>query len=614
MPASFVPPLADMRFVLNRVIGIDRLATLPAFATLSPDIVNAVLEEAGKIAAEQFAPLNDVGDKTGVKLENGVIKMPPGFHEAYQAFVDGGWNGLPVEEAHGGQGLPWLLAMPVNEMMQAANIGLALCGLLNQGAIELLSVHGDERIKKIYLPKLVAGTWSGTMNLTEPQAGSDVGAVKSKAERLGAVAVARDVQGATGAEQSRIYKITGQKIFISYGDHDLTDNILHLVLARLPDSPEGTRGLSLFLVPKILVNEDGTLGAPNDLRVVSTEHKLGQHVSPTCVMAYGDKEGAIGYLVGQENGGIATMFTMMNNARISVGVQGLGLMERAYQQARDFAKTRIQSRPVENSKAAPVTIINHPDVRRMLLSMRAHTEAARALAYACGLAVDTAKHADGDARKAAAARVDLLTPIVKSWLTDLANEATSSAVQVFGGMGYIEETGVAQHMRDARILAIYEGTNGIQANDLVFRKLARDGGAALKDMTDEVDALLAGMAQTDDGDFQAMCGQLAASLTAMKDSAAWLLQNAKTNTTLAASSASPFLRLCGNTLGGFYSVKSAWLAKQDLAAQTGDADFLRGKIVTARFYAAHVLTQGAGLSAAIRTGGTPALDMAEELF
>lgn len=598
MPSPFVPPLADIHFVLNRLIGVEGLSALPGYESVGADVVEAVLAEAGKIAAEQFAPLNEVGDREGVRFSGGKVTMPPGFREAYQAFVDGGWNGLPVESELGGQGLPWLLAMPVQEMLQAANIGLALCALLNQGAIELLSVHGDARIKRKFLPKLVSGEWAGTMNLTEPQAGSDVGAVKSKAVKEG-----------------NHYRVTGQKIFISYGDHDLTANILHLVLARLPGAPEGTRGLSLFLVPKILVDDAGKMGAANDVQVVSVEHKLGQHSSPTCTMAYGDKGGAIGYLVGAENGGIAAMFTMMNNARISVGVQGLGVMERAYQQARDFAKSRVQSRAIDNPKGAPVTIIHHPDVRRMLLGMKAQIEAARALAYSCGVAVDIAKRSANEAQKArAAARVDLLTPIVKGWLTDLANEVTSTGVQVFGGMGYIEETGAAQHMRDARILAIYEGTNGIQANDLVFRKLARDEGAAFGAMTDEIYAFLRDFPRDADNAFVEMRGHLMTAATAMKASAEWLLQNVKNNPAGAAASAAPFLRLCGNVLGGYYLIKSAVLAREDIAAKNGDADFLNAKIISARFFAAHILTQCAGLDASVRGGAEPALDMQETMF
>lgn len=598
MSAPFIPSLADMHFVLTRLIGVERLCALPSYDAVSEDVVEAVLVEGGKIATEMFAPLNDVGDKKGITFANGAVTMPPGFRDAYLAFMEGGWNGLPVESEYGGQGLPWLLAVSLQEMLQAANIGLALCPLLNQGAIELLAVHGDDNIKHMFLPKLVSGEWAGTMNLTEPQAGSDVGAIRCKAVK----------------EDGR-YRVMGQKIFISYGDHDLTSNILHLVLARLPNAPEGTRGLSLFLVPKIMVNKDGSLGAPNDVKVLSVEHKMGQHSSPTCTMAYGERGGAVGYLIGSEGGGIAAMFTMMNNARISVGVQGLGVMERAYQHARDFAQSRVQSRPVENPKAEPVTIIHHPDVRRMLMSMKAYVEASRALAYSCGFEVDVAKRSVDAVEKArAAARVDLLTPIVKGWLTDLANEVTSTGVQIFGGMGYIEETGAAQFMRDARILAIYEGTNGIQANDLVFRKLARDQGAAFHAMTDEIEAFLRDEPGGADAAFMEMCEQLAAAMASMKIAADWILRNVQSNPTLVAASAAGFLRLCGNALGGYYLIRSAVLARDDLAAKKGDADFLTGKIITARFFAAHVLPQCAGLWVSIRSGGSPVVEMLEEMF
>lgn len=597
MPAPYTPPLTDMRFILERVIGLDKITALPAYEAVDADIVATVLEEAGKIASEQFAPLNETGDKQGAKFNNGAIIMPVGFRDAYQAFVDGGWNSIAVETDYGGQGLPWLLAMPAQEMLQAANIGLALATLLNQGAIELLCVHGDASIKQKFLPKLVTGAWTGTMNLTEPQAGSDVGAVKTKAIKDGDV-----------------YRITGQKIYISYGDHDLTENIMHLVLARLHDAPEGTRGLSLFLVPKILVNDDGTLGAANDVRAVSIEHKLGQHSSPTCVMAYGDKGGALGYLVGQENGGIAAMFTMMNNARIGVGIQALGLMERAYQHARDFAKTRVQSRAIDAPKAPPVTIIQHPDVRRMLMVMRVTTEAARTLVYHCALAVDHAKYGAGEQQAAAALRVDLLTPIVKGWLTEAVNEVTSLGVQIFGGMGYIEDTGAAQHMRDARILAIYEGTNGIQANDLVFRKVVRDKGAALGVLLAEVDALLNELAAVNAPVFETMHLYLSEALVALKEATAWIIDKAKNDPATAAASAFSFLRLCGLTFGGFYLLRSAIIAQQDLTASLGDADFLNAKITTAHFYATHMLPACAGLAVTIRTGAAPTREMLETAF
>lgn len=598
MPFPYTPPLTDIRFVLTRLIGIDKLSSLPAYESVGEDIIDAVLTEAGKIAAEVFAPLNDVGDKLGVKFENDKVTMPPGFKDAYRAFIDGGWNGLQVDEEFGGQGLPSLIGMSVFEMLQAANVALALCPMLNGGAIELISTHGDEATKKKYLPRLVSGEWGGTMNLTESQAGSDVGAVKSKA-----------------VKEDDHYRITGQKIFISYGDHDMVENVMHLVLARLPDAPEGTRGLSLFLVPKILVNDDGSLGEENDVRVVSVEHKMGQHSSPTCVMAFGDKGGSVGYLIGKENGGINAMFTMMNNARLNVGVQGLGLMERSYQHARDYAKFRVQSRPIDDPKAAPVTIIHHPDVRRMLLDMKSHTEAARAIAYSLGIAIDTAKHSTDEAQKAAAqARVNLLTPIVKAWTTDRANEITSVGVQVLGGVGYVVEAGASQHMCDARVLTIYEGTSGIQAHDLTFRKLIHDQGAAFRTMTDEISAVLTSWPADLPEGFSVLRENLAHALAALMDGAVWLLQNGKTNAALTAASATPFLKLFGNTLGGYYLVREALLAQEDLTSKQGDPDFLASKIVTARFYATHVLPQCTAIAEIIRNGAGATVEATEATF
>ena len=477
-------------------------------------------------------------------------------------------------------------------------MALALCTLLNQGAIELLAAHGSEALKTKYLPKMVTGDWTGTMNITEPQAGSDVGAVRCKAERAG-----------------DHFLITGQKIFISYGDHDMADNIIHFVLARLPDAPEGTRGLSLFLVPKLMVKDDGSLGEPNDVRVVSIEHKLGQHAGPTCIMAFGDKEGAIGYLVGEENGGIAGMFTMMNNARIGVGVQGLALMERSYQLARNYAKMRVQSRDVAKPKEPPVLIIKHPDVRRMLMTMRSQTEAARALALMCAFAIDTSKReTDAAQKRAATERVDLLTPVIKAWFTDLSNEVASLGVQVFGGMGYVEESGAAQHMRDARVLSIYEGANGIHANDLVFRKLARDNGTAFRVMIAEVDAFLAELKKQSGEAFASMYKNLSLSLVKLLETGIWIIQQAKADPSKAAAGAAPFLRLTGNTLGGFYLIQSAYLAQKDLTAGTGDANYLTAKIATARFYAEHILPQNIGLSATVVEGSTATLGMPETAF
>jgi len=598
MPFPFTPPIDDIRFVLTRLIGMDKLTSLPLYSSLDADMVEAVLSEAGKIASEVFAPINDTCDKQGVKFENGKVTMPDGAKEAYKAFIDGGWNGLQVEEQFGGQGLPYLVGMSVFEMLQAANVSLALCPMLNQGAIELLSAHGDETTKAKYLPKLVSGEWGGTMNLTESQAGSDVGAVKSKAVKEG-----------------DHYRVTGQKIFISYGDHDMVDNVIHLVLARLPDAPEGTRGLSLFLVPKFLVNDDGSIGADNDVRVVSIEHKIGIHTSPTCVMAFGDKGGSVGYLIGKENGGIAAMFTMMNSARLNVGIQGLGVLERAYQHARDYAKFRVQSRKIDDPKGAPVTIINHPDVRRMLLEMKSYTEAGRAIAYHLGLAIDTSRHASDEAQKAAAlSRVNLLTPIVKAWITDRSNEMAATGVQVFGGMGVVEESGAAQHMRDARVLTIYEGTNGIQANDLTFRKLIYDQGAAFRTLTDEITALLTSWPAGLPESFALMRDDLSHALAALMDAAVWLLQNGKEKPALAAASAVPFLRLFGNTLGGYYLIRSALLAQEDISANTGNPVYLKSKIATARFYAAHILPQCAALAETIRDGALPTVETTEDMF
>lgn len=595
----YAAPLADIRFVLKRLIGVENLSALYGADTVNEELLDAVLEEAAKLSGGMFAPLNDSGDKQGAKCSpDGKVTMPMGFREAYGAHVDGGWNGLQFEPEWGGQGLPWTVAMTVQEMWQSSNIALALCTMLTAGATELLAAHGAPELKKKFLPKMVSGEWTGTMNITESQAGSDVGAIRSKAVKDGAA-----------------YKVFGQKIFISFGDHDMVENIIHFVLARLPDAPEGTRGLSLFLVPKFMVNDDGSLGALNDVRVVSMEHKLGQHAGPTCVMAFGDNGGAIGYLVGAENGGINAMFTMMNNARIGVGVQGLALMERSYQQARDYAKTRVQSRDLGKPKEPPVLIIRHPDVRRMLLQMRARTEAARAMAYTAAYNIDVSKHSTDEAvKKAAGLRVDLLTPVVKAWVTDLSNEVTSMGVQVHGGMGYIEETGAAQHMRDARVLPIYEGTNGIHAQDLMFRKLARDDGAAFDAMLDEIDALLPELAKQHGDDFAVMKRHLEDALVYTRAARNWALKQVKSDPSRAAAVSAPFLRLTGHLFGGYYLIKSALLAQQDLAAHVGDPDFLTAKVITAWFYAEHILPETIGLAITVTEGADIVMAMPEGLF
>jgi 3-(methylthio)propanoyl-CoA dehydrogenase len=592
---GYTAPLRDMAFTLEAVVGLPEVARFYG-EQAAPDVVQQVLEEAGKLASQVLAPLNAAGDRDGAHLENGVVRTPAGFKEAYKTYVDGGWNGVPFAPEFGGQGLPWAVAMPVQEMWQSANLSWALNPLLTIGAVEALSEHGTDEQKRLYLPKLVSGEWSGTMNLTEPQAGSDVGALRTRAVRDG-----------------DNYKITGQKIFITYGDHDWTDNIVHLVLARLPDAPPGPKGISLFLVPKVLVKADGSLGQRNDLRAVSLEHKLGIHASPTCIMAYGDNGGATGYLIGAENRGLECMFTMMNNARLIVGLQGVAIAERAYQQARDYAKTRLQSRDIAGRSAEPVPIIRHPDVRRMLLTMRALTEASRGLAYLAAASLDLAKrHPDAAQRAHHQARVDLLTPVVKAWSTDIGVEVASLGIQVHGGMGFIEETGAAQHYRDARITPIYEGTNGIQANDLVFRKLARDGGAAVRSFLDDVTSLEAALRAAPGDDLAVLGRQLESASEALRQATSALVETAGADPRRAAAAAVPYLRLFGAVAGGLVMGRGALAATQALARSGNDAAFYETKIATARFYADHILSQAPALLHPIRHGDASILSIAED--
>ena len=465
---DYSAPLSDMRFAIRELAGLSEILELKAFADVSGDVVDQVLDEAARFASEVWAPLNRVGDTTGVSVEGGAVTLPPGFKEAYQQFVEAGWQSLEIPAEHGGMGFPSLVSAATFEMLQSANLALTLCPMLTSGAAHAIEAHADEALKALYLPKLVSGEWTGTMCLTEPQAGSDLAAV-----------TARAVADGDG------YRITGTKIYITWGDHEFPGNVVHLVLARLADAPEGVRGISMFLVPKFLPGADGEPGERNDVRTVSTEHKLGIHGSPTCVMNFGDGEGAVGYLVGEANNGLACMFTMMNHARQSVGIQGLAISDRAYQQASKYARDRVQGRaPGVEGRAA---IIHHADVRRMLMVMRSQIEAMRALVCVCAASVDLASHAEDSAvQKAAELRMALLTPVVKGWLTETSQELTSLGIQIHGGMGYVEETGAAQHYRDARILTIYEGTSGIQAGDLAGRKILRDGGAAFDELVAEL--------------------------------------------------------------------------------------------------------------------------------
>ena len=570
---TYTAPLADMRFALREIAGLARIAALPGYEHATDDTIDAVLEEAAKLAGNGLAPLNQEGDRVGARLENGVVRTPPGFAGIYKEFVAGGWNSLPFETEFGGQGMPWLLATTVQEMWQAANMGFGLVLLLNQGAIDAIHHHGSPEQRTAYLPKMISGEWTGTMNLTEPQAGSDLGQLKSRALKNG-----------------DHYLVTGQKIFITYGEHDMAENIVHLVLARTPDAPAGVRGISLFIVPKFLAGTDGNPSKRNDLRCVSLEHKLGIHASPTCVMSFGDDGGAVGYLVGEEGRGLSYMFTMMNNARLSVGIQGLAIAERAYQQASSFAKTRVQSKDDGSPKPEPVPIIHHADVRRMLMTMRAQIEAMRALGYYTAAGIDGAlKHPDKETARRTQDRVDLLIPIVKAWFTDLGNEIASIGVQVHGGMGFIEETGAAQHLRDARILPIYEGTNGIQARDLVGRKVAKDGGETMLALVTEMRALAEEMKAAPGDDLAVIRASVLASADALEDATRWVAQSVKADLVTALAGSVPFLRLAGTALGGWLLARGALVAQTRLATRDGDPAFLEAKLITARFYAEVIL-------------------------
>ena len=586
-------PLDDMRFVLTELAGLDAVAQLPGFGEVSPDLVDAILEQAGKLGAEVLAPLNRSGDIEGCQLENGVVRTPKGFPEAYAQFIEGGWNGVPFDPDYGGQGLPWLVTTAVYEIWHAANMAFAICPTLTQAAVELLSVHGSNDLKAVFMEKLVSGVWAGTMNLTEPQAGSDLSKIRTKAVREG--------EG---------YLINGQKIFITHGEHDFTENIVHMVLARTPGGADGIKGLSLFVVPKFLVKDDGSLGPRNDLRCVSLEHKMGINASPTCVISYGDDGGAEAYLVGEENRGIEYMFTMMNNARLAIGLEGVGVAERAYQHARAYAAERKQGRAFGGDESDSVTIDRHPDVRRMLLSMRAQTEATRALAYYAAAALDTAKrHEEEAVRQESQALVDLLVPVVKAWSTDTGIEVANTGIQVLGGAGYIEESGAPQFLRDVRIAAIYEGTNGIQAMDLIGRKVAREDGVTARALIADMRALDGSLAEAqgedtggDTGDDTgAMRESLAAGVDALAEATDWIVATDPENPEAVAAGAVPYLRLMGVVVGGWLMAKAA-LAAGRLAAAGGDQEFLAAKMVSARFYADHILVQAPVLCRTVTRG------------
>jgi alkylation response protein AidB-like acyl-CoA dehydrogenase len=593
--SSYVAPLKDMKFVMNELAGLSEVAKLPGFEEATPDTVEAILEEAGKFAAGVLDPLNRPGDEEGSQWKDGAVKTPKGFKEAYRQYVDGGWAALPFGPEWGGQGLPKLVATAVEEMLTSANMSFSLCPLLTQGAIHALELCGSEALKKTFLGKMTHGTWTGTMNLTEPQAGSDLALVKTRAKRAG-----------------DHYLITGQKIFITYGEHDLAENIVHLVLARTPDAPEGVKGISLFVVPKFLVNPDGSPGKRNSARCASIEHKLGIHASPTAVMVFED---AVGYLVGEENKGLSYMFVMMNAARFSVGLEGVSIAERAFQRALAYAKERLQGRDLAQG-GGTVPIIRHPDVRRMLMLMKSQTEAMRALAYVVASAMDAAqRNPSQEARQTNQAFVDLMIPVVKGWSTETGIEVASLGVQVHGGMGFIEETGAAQHLRDARITTIYEGTTGIQAGDLVGRKIAREGGATAKAVVSLWKQFDVELGKSPGADVQAIRQRFAAGVQAVSEAVDFIVSTAGKDPYSAFAGAVPFLKLMGIVAGGWQMARAAAVAEKQLASgKAADREFLEAKIKTARFYADHVLVQAAGLKDTVVGGSAAVMALAEDQF
>jgi acyl-CoA dehydrogenase len=594
--STYQAPLRDMQFVLRDLAGIDEVAKLPGFEE-TVDVLDSILEEAGAFATGVLDPLNRVGDKEGCTWKDGNVTTPTGFKAAYKQFANAGWIGLPVPEEYGGQGLPQLLLGPTLEMWNGANVGFANGPLLNQGAIEAIELCGSDEQKKRYIPNLVSGKWTGTMCLTEPQAGTDLAQVRTKA-----------------VPEGDVYRISGSKIFITFGEHDMAENIIHLVLARLPGAPEGNKGISLFIVPKMLVNADGSLGERNDVHCVGIEHKLGINGNPTCTLNYGDhSSGAIGYLIGEANRGLENMFIMMNAARFSVGVQGMAIADRAYQHALEYAKERVQSRDAAARNPASVRIIEHPDVRRMLMSMKAQIEAMRALSYVTAASLDYAhKHPDEKIRKQHKAFVELMIPVVKAWCTETAQEVCSTALQVFGGMGYVEETGIAQQYRDVRITTIYEGTTGIQALDLVGRKLIRDMGATATAVIGDMQAF----AKTLEGDeeLKPIADAFGKALGALAETSQWIGMNAMGDLRKAFACSVPYLKLWGIVAGGWQMARAAQIAKGKIASGDAEKDFYATKIATAKFYASHVLTQGAWLKRQIIDGSGDVMTVTESQF
>ncbi|HQR99220.1 MULTISPECIES: acyl-CoA dehydrogenase [unclassified Polaromonas] len=595
---SYKAPLKDMLFDIKHLANIDAVAQIPGFEEAGFDTAQAVLEECAKFNEGVLSPLNWEGDKNPSSWKDGVVTTTPGFKEAYKQYAEGGWQGLQHPLDFGGQGLPKTIGAACGEMLNSANMSFALCPLLSDGAIEALLTAGSDELKAVYLEKLVSGKWTGTMNLTEPQAGSDLAMVRSRAE----------------PQPDGTYKVFGTKIFITYGEHDMAENIVHLVLARVTGAPEGVKGISLFVVPKFMVGKDGALGARNDVHCVSIEHKLGIKASPTAVLQYGDHGGAVGYIVGQENRGLEYMFIMMNSARYAVGMQGIAIAERAYQKAVTFAKDRVQSRPVDGSIAASAPIIHHPDVKRMLMTMRAYTEGCRAMASVAAAAYDASHHhPDADVRKQNQAFYEYMVPLVKGYSTEMSLEVTSLGVQVHGGMGFIEETGAAQYYRDAKILTIYEGTTAIQANDLVGRKTARDGGQTAKGIAAQIETTEAQLLKQGGAAAKTVARRLKAAREAFVDVVNFVAGNTKASPNAVFAGSVPYLMLAGNVVAGWQMARSLLVAEEHLA-RGEDTAFMQAKITTAVFYADHLLSKAPGIRDSIVEGADSVTALALEAF
>ena len=595
---TYKAPLKDMLFDIKHLANISEVAKIPGFEDAGFETAEAVLEECAKFNEGVLSPLNWEGDKNPSSFKDGVVTTTPGFKEAFKQYVEGGWQGLQHPSNYGGQGLPKTIGAACGEMLNSANMSFALCPLLSDGAIEALLTAGSDELKAVYLEKLVSGQWTGTMNLTEPQAGSDLAAVRSRAE----------------PQADGSYKVFGTKIFITYGEHDMAENIVHLVLARVTGAPEGVKGISLFVVPKFMVGKDGSLGKRNDVHCVSIEHKLGIKASPTAVLQYGDNGGAVGYIVGEENRGLEYMFIMMNSARYAVGMQGIAIAERAYQKAVAFAKDRVQSRPVDGSIKASAPIIHHPDVKRMLMTMRAYIEGCRAMASVAAAAYDASHHhPDADVRKQNLAFYEFMVPLVKGYSTEMSLEVTSLGVQVHGGMGFIEETGAAQYYRDAKILTIYEGTTAIQANDLVGRKTMRDGGQTAKAIAMQIEATENELMQQGSADALAVAKRLKAAREALVDVIEFVSSNTKASPNAVFAGSVPYLMLAGNVLAGWQMGRSLLVAQEQLA-QGVDTAFMQAKIITARFYADHLLTKVPGMRDSIVDGADCVTALALEAF